>query len=78
MDTKINPRKDEEKAALVVFLKTSEEAKCDDDKVCNYKYTKTLPTVTDMRTEFDEKTEKWQVKIVGTAFGKVKPILEIA
>jgi hypothetical protein len=77
VDTKNIKRTDGEKAALVVFLKVSEEAKCDDDKVCNYKYTATIPKVTEMKTEFDAASEKWQVKIKGTNLGAVKPDLEI-
>jgi hypothetical protein len=52
---------------MIVFLKTSEEAVCDEINVCNWEYTSTLPTITEMTTEFDADNEKWQVKLVGTA-----------
>jgi len=38
---------------MVVFLKTSEEAKCDPSSKCKYTYTSTLPTVGAMTPEFD-------------------------
>jgi len=62
------PKEDNTDAELVVFLKTSEEATCDENTVCNWKYTSTLPTVTEMTTEFDLDSGKWQVKVVGTGF----------
>ncbi len=36
---------------MIVFLKTSEEAKCDGN--CKYTWTSSVPTVTSMTTEFD-------------------------
>jgi hypothetical protein len=53
---------------MIVFLKTSEEAKCDSSTVCKWTYTETLPTVTEVTTEFDADAEKWQVIIQGTGF----------
>lgn len=52
---------------MIVFLKTSEEAKCDEVSVCNWKYTSTLPDVKEMTTEYDADTETWQVKVAGVA-----------
>jgi hypothetical protein len=54
-------------AEMIVFLKTSEEAKCDEVSVCNWKYTSTLPDVKEMTTEYDADTETWQVKVAGVA-----------
>jgi hypothetical protein len=67
VDTNINPKKNDVKAEMIVFLKTSEESTCDEVNVCNWKYTDTLPEVTEMSIEFDDTAEKWQVKVVGTA-----------
>jgi len=49
---------------VIVFLKTSEEAKCSESD-CAWQYTATLPTVTEMTTEFDADTGVWLVKVVG-------------
>ena len=64
----MSPLENEKRAELVVFLKTSEEAKCDEVSVCNWVYTNSLPTVETMTPEFDSTTNNWQVKIVGTSF----------
>jgi hypothetical protein len=45
-------------ADVIVFLKTSEEAQCAAD-ACSWTYTGTLPTVTEMTTEFDTTTNTW-------------------
>jgi hypothetical protein len=52
---------------MIVFLKASEEAVCDEVSVCNWLYTSSVPEVTEMTTEYDADTENWQVKVVGTA-----------
>lgn len=62
------PKEHDTEADMVVFLKTSEEAMCSGD-ICKWKYTSTLPTVTEMTTEFDSDTGKWLVKITGTGLG---------
>jgi len=36
IDTNIEARDHEEEAIMVVFLKTSEEAVCDEENVCNF------------------------------------------
>lgn len=43
IDTKNIKRTDKETATMVVFLKTSEEAKCDPSSKCKYTYTSELP-----------------------------------
>lgn len=65
VDTEMVPKADATEADLVVFLKTSEEAQCPDEK-CKWTYTATLPVVTEVTTEFNTDTNKWQVKVVGT------------
>lgn len=60
------PKEHGTKADMMVFLKTSEEAICDMENICNWEYTSTVPTVTEMTTEFDAENMKWQVKLVGT------------
>jgi len=60
-----------------VFLKTSEEAICDEENVCNWEFTSTLPTVTAAATEFDTANEKWLYKLTGTDLSDNSVILEI-
>jgi hypothetical protein len=54
----MKPKADETEGEVVVFLKTSEEAQCAGDN-CKWKYTATLPTVTEMTTEYNVDTSKW-------------------
>jgi len=49
----------DQKAELIVFLKTSEEAVCDQDTVCNWKYSDSVPEVTKMSAEYDTTNNKW-------------------
>ena len=49
----IDPKETTDDATMVVFLKTSEEAVCDEVNVCNWQYTDSLPTITGALTEFD-------------------------
>ena len=44
----------------------SEEADCNLDTICNFKWTATLPTVTFVETLFDDTTMTWQYKVTGT------------
>lgn len=62
----MSPQTNDVKAELIVFLKTSEEAVCDEVNVCNWSYTDTLPEVTAMTPEYDVDTETWTVKVEGT------------
>jgi len=52
---------------LVVFLKASEEAKCDD---CSYTFIEesNLPTVTKITSEFEASGDKHVIKVKGTQF----------
>jgi hypothetical protein len=64
----MSPKEDAVVADVVVFLKTSEEAQpTPDADVTKFTYTSTLPEITEVTTEFDADTSKWQVKVVGTA-----------
>lgn len=52
------PRETEgEVATMVVFLKTSEEARCDGN--CDFTLTGALPTVASYSAEFDAASEAW-------------------
>lgn len=58
VDTSNDAREQEgEQAAMVVFLKTSEEAVCDGE--CGYTFTGVLPTVASYSAEFDAASEAW-------------------
>jgi hypothetical protein len=61
------PRDNNLAASLVVFLKTSEEATCEDD-TCDWYYTADLPVVENVTTEFDTTSLEWTVKVTGTDF----------
>jgi hypothetical protein len=67
VDTKNMERKDAETAEMIVFLKTSEEAKCV-SPACKYTYTSSLPKVTSATAKWDETSKKWQLEVVGTSF----------
>ena len=67
VDSKIVPRDNNLAGAVVVFLKTSEEATCD-SAVCSWYYTASLPVVENVTTEFDNSTLAWKVKVTGTGF----------
>jgi hypothetical protein len=69
VDPQMVAKKDNTDATMIVFLKTSEEAQCLGD-TCKYKYTKSVPKVTKMTTEWAKDTGEWDVKIVGTGFKK--------
>jgi hypothetical protein len=60
------PRTAGETAELVVFLKTSEEAVCDEVNVCNWAYTDVVPAVTSVTPSYDEALEKHVLTIAGT------------
>lgn len=54
----MKPKEDNTEGTVITFLKTSEEAQCAGD-TCKWKYTSTLPTVTEMTTEFNTDTNTW-------------------
>lgn len=60
-------RKDKEKATLVTFLKTSEEASCS-PSICGYTFTSAVPTVTAMSSQFDAASGTQEVVVAGTGF----------
>ena len=53
---------------VVVFLKTSEEAKCDISVCGSFTYTDTIPKVTEVKPIFDEASGTWEVELTGTGF----------
>jgi hypothetical protein len=53
---------------MVVFLKTSEEAKCDPKTNCEYTWTSTLPELTRVDLHWDETDYEWQIRATGTNF----------
>ena len=60
-------RKNKEKATLVTFLKTSEEASCS-PSICGYTFTSAVPTVTAMSSRFDDASGTQEVVFEGTGF----------
>jgi hypothetical protein len=65
VDDNIVARSDNLAAAMVVFLKTSEEATCD-SSVCAWTYTASLPVIENVTTSFDNSTLAWTVNVTGT------------
>lgn len=63
---------------MIVFLKTSEEATCDSENVCNWQYTDTLPTITGAAPEFDAVNGKWLYKLTGSSLNDESGVLEIS
>ena len=53
---------------VVVFLKTSEEASCNDPLTCDYTFTSFLPNVTALESEWDAALNVWTLKVSGTDF----------
>lgn len=53
---------------MVVFLKTSEEAICNDPLKCAFSFTKLLPTITAIDKEWDASLNEWTIKLSGTEF----------
>jgi hypothetical protein len=53
---------------LIVFLKTSEEAVCDDGNDCMFTWIDSPSTVTNVYTEFDTTTNDYKLVIQGTGF----------
>jgi hypothetical protein len=53
--------------AMVVFLKTSEEADCDPNTKCVFTWTSFIPEVTSVNLIFDDSTNQWQLKVTGTS-----------
>jgi len=66
VDSLAKPKTDKDEATMTVFLKTSEEAQCNPLSKCKWTYTKTLPEITKMTTEFDPDSAAWLVKFTGT------------
>jgi hypothetical protein len=62
------PRDNNLAAAMVVFLKTSEEATCDPSSTCDWYYTASLPVIENVTTSFDNTTMAWSVHVTGTGF----------
>jgi hypothetical protein len=56
VDTENDPRTGDEPATMIVFLKTSEEATCED---CGFTFTAVLPVVESYAAEFDAASEAW-------------------
>jgi hypothetical protein len=53
---------------VVVFLKTSEEAICNDPLDCAFAFTNILPNVTAIEEEWDASLNEWTIKLSGTDF----------
>mmetsp|Transcript_20884 Transcript_20884/g.32248 ORF Transcript_20884/g.32248 Transcript_20884/m.32248 type:complete len:176 (+) Transcript_20884:3283-3810(+) len=55
-------------ATLVVFLKTSEEAKCDSSTTCKITFASTNPTVTSIEPYWDTTDKINKIRVSGTGF----------
>lgn len=53
---------------MLVFLKTSEEAKCATGTACEFTWISALPTVTGVSTNFDTSLNEYTISISGTGF----------
>lgn len=53
---------------MIVFLKTSEEAKCEPLSKCKYTWNTFIPEIQEFSVFFDESTYEWMLKATGTAF----------
>jgi len=53
---------------MLVFLKTSEEASCVPNDTCDWMYTSNIPELTNITTNWDTASAKWQVIVNGTGF----------
>jgi len=56
-----------DKGTMVVFLKTSEEAKCT-KPACEWTFTDTLPDVKTFEPQWDEAGGNWDIKMTGLDF----------
>jgi hypothetical protein len=65
IDTDIVAREAALEGAMVVFLKTSEEATCD-STVCAWTYTGNIPNITAVVASFDTTSLDWIVTVTGT------------
>ena len=65
VDSEMKPREDGAAHHIVVFLKVSEEAKCDFDTTCKYTWTKNIPQVDSVEVLFDTTSYTWQYKVGG-------------
>jgi hypothetical protein len=73
--TKITCRVDEtvnktnnDKGSVVVFLKTSEEAKCAGTICKDYTFTSAVPKVTTLTSAFDATKGSWELTVTGSDF----------
>jgi hypothetical protein len=67
IDTNIEARDHEEEAIMVVFLKTSEEAVCDEENVCNFIFEgDDIPVVSGATLAFDAALQQYVLTIEGT------------
>ena len=53
---------------MVVFLRTSEEAVCDNSICGGYTFIETIPSVTGMASSFDSSLNAWKITVTGTSF----------
>lgn len=57
---------------MVVFLKTSEEAKCEPEDTCKWEYTSQVPEVKDIAVKWDKQKLYYYVEVTGTDFSGSK------
>jgi len=53
---------------MLVFLKTSEEAKCVPNDTCDWTYISSIPEVTNISATYDSTNYKYIVTVTGTSF----------
>jgi hypothetical protein len=70
-------QEDKKKGEVVVFLKTSEEAKCDPKTKCAWTYTSTIPEVTEIAAKWDDTDLEWTVEVIGKGFSGTKDTTEL-
>ena len=60
-------KENEKEGKILVFLKTSEEAYCENPN-CQYKFLDVMPTVEKVEKEWDSINNEWTIKVSGKEF----------
>jgi hypothetical protein len=69
-------KEDGKEGKMLVFLKTSEEAACENPK-CQYTFTSTIPLITKVEKEWDAQNNVWTIKISGSDMTGTKETTEL-
>jgi len=54
----------------IVFQKASEETECV-EPICKFTFTDVIPTITAIAKNFNQGTNKWEIKVTGTGFSGI-------